>query len=94
MSKELIDKLEKLKHKKAALDNKIKIIEARNKTKNRKLDTRRKILIGSYYLDKSMKDNSFDNLCKLMDLFLIRDSDRILFNLKPLNTKNEKNNPS
>lgn len=81
MSKLLQSKLDKLKQKKQALDARIQKIEASHKARERKNDTRRKILIGSYYLDKANKENTFSEIKKLMDKYLTRDSDRKLFDL-------------
>ena len=80
------NRLQKLKDKKAKLEARIQGIEAREKVKERKQDTRRKILIGSYYLDQANKNDSMDEIKKLMDKYLVRDSDRKLFNL---NSKNK-----
>ena len=59
-------------------------MEALEKHKSRKQDTRRKILIGSYYIDKAKKENSMDTIIAAMDKFLKRETDRVLFNLSPL----------
>jgi len=74
-------KLENLRKQKTKIDARIQQIEAREKVKYRKQDTRRKILIGSYYLDKARKDNSMDEIKKLMAGYLTRANDRILFDL-------------
>ena len=81
------DKLKRLKDKKEQLDAQIKAIEAREATKRRKEDTRRKILVGAYYMDKAVKENSLDEIAKLMDGYLERSSDRVLFELPPLDDK-------
>ncbi|WP_236869643.1 hypothetical protein [Candidatus Bandiella numerosa] len=59
-------------------------MQNREQSKERKDNTRRKILIGSYYLDKANKNNSFDDVVKLMDSYLMRNSDRKLFGLNPV----------
>jgi hypothetical protein len=79
--------LEKLKEQKAKLDARIQLIEARAKTQERKDDTRKKILVGSYYLDNSIKNNSMKEINKLMDEYLTRDTDRALFGLAPIESK-------
>lgn len=56
-------------------------ISVKSKQLERKEDIRRKILIGSYYLEKATLDNQLDKLNKLMDNYLTRDSDRKLFKL-------------
>jgi len=71
--------LERLKKQRDSYNARIQMIEAREKVKERKLDTRRKILVGAYYLDVAKKENKLDSLSKLMTKFLTRDSDRALF---------------
>ncbi len=73
--------VEKLKAQRAKIEARIQAAEARGKQAQRKQDTRRKILIGSYYLDQAIKENKFDAIKKLMDDYLTRDSDRKLFEL-------------
>ena len=76
--------LDSLKKKRDIINARIRLITNREQSKERKNATRRKILIGSYYLDQANKNNSFDDVVKLMDSYLTRDSDRKVFNLKPL----------
>ena len=83
-------KLESLKKKQDQLKAQIQALEAAEKTREKKRDTRRKILIGAYYLDKAKSENSFDEIVKLMDDYLTRNSDRILFDLEPNPNKREK----
>lgn len=82
-------RLEELKDKQKKITAQIQQVEAREKTATRKKDTRRKILIGSYYLDQSADKNKMAEIEKLMDGYLKRDNDRILFGLPPLG-KDEK----
>lgn len=82
-----LSRLEKLKAQQAKLEARIQSVMARNKQHQRKNDTRRKILVGSYYLDQAIKDNKFDEIKKIMDGYLTRDSDRKLFDL--VNSHNE-----
>lgn len=77
--------LEKLKKQRQALDARIQAAEARAKESDRKKDTRRKILVGSYYLDQAAKNNKMDELKKELDNFLKRNSDRRLFELAEIN---------
>ena len=78
------DKIEKLKKQKQQLEMRIKKMEALEKQRERKRDTRRKILIGSYYIKQAVDNNEWSNLVAVMDKFLKRDSDRTLFNLPPI----------
>lgn len=81
MSKTSKSTLERLKEQRAKLEARIQAAEARTKQADRKQDTRRKILVGSYYLDKALQEDKFNELKKLMDSYLTRDSDRKLFEL-------------
>ena len=76
--------LDSLKKKRDIINARIRLVQNREQSKERKDNTRRKILIGSYYLEQSNKNNSFDDIIKLMNSYLIRDSDRMLFGLKPI----------
>ena len=76
--------LDSLKKKRDIIIARIRLAQNREKSKERKDNTRRKILIGSYYLEKSNKNNSFDSVVKLMNSYLTRDSDRMLFDLPPI----------
>ena len=80
-------RLQRLKEQRKKLDARIHAAEARVKTSERKKDTRRKILIGSYYLDLAKKENNMASIEKIMGTYLKRDSDRVLFNLNPLPKK-------
>ncbi len=76
--------LEKLKQQRDKLNARIQQKEARLKASERKTDTRKKILVGSYYLDHAIKENKFDEIIKIMDKYLKRNSDRALFDLELL----------
>ena len=56
-------------------------MEARNKVSERKKETRRKILLGSYYLEQAKKHEQWENVKEIMNTYLTRNSDRILFDL-------------
>lgn len=77
-------RLEQLKKQQATLNARIQQLEAQTKEKNRKKDTRRKILIGSYYLDQAQKEGNFEPLKKVLAGYLTRNTDRALFDLEPL----------
>lgn len=76
-----LSQLEKLKAQRAKIEARIQAAESRTKQAHRKQDTRRKILVGSYYLDQAQKENKLADINKLMDDYLTRDSDRKLFEL-------------
>lgn len=79
--------LEDLKKRREQLDAKIQMVEAKEIAKQKKEDTRRKILIGAYFLQKYENDNNMEELSKQLDPFLTRKNDRKLFGL-PI-TENE-----
>ena len=80
--------LEKLEKQKAQLTARIQSVKTREKTSERKQEMRRKILIGSYYLDQSRKNGQFGKLKEVISEYLKRDSDRALFELSDM-PKNE-----
>ncbi len=46
-----------------------------------KTDTRRKILIGAYVMDKAKKNGTFSEIIAELNNYLTRNSDRALFDL-------------
>jgi septal ring factor EnvC (AmiA/AmiB activator) len=74
--------LERLKEQREKLNARIQAQESRLKNTERKKDTRRKILICSYFIDEAQKENKVDSLKTLMDKYLKRNSDRLLFDLE------------
>lgn len=83
-SKNKLTSLEKLKNQQEKINARIKLMEARNKSSERKKETRRKILLGSYYWDEAKKNNQLESIKKLMSNYLTRESDRALFDLTEL----------
>ena len=73
--------LDSLKKKRDIINARIRLMQNKEQSKERKYNTRRKILIGSYYLEHAYKNNSFDSVVKLMNSYLTRDADRMLFDL-------------
>lgn len=73
-----LEKLKQLKSQKQA-------IEAREKTKQkeqeRKDDTRRKILLGSYLIKKMQNEANKEKILAELNEYLTEDRDRQLFNL-------------
>lgn len=76
--------LDRLKLKQKQLSAKIQNLEAAEKTRERKRETRRKILVGAYYLEQAKECGSFDAIVELMHDYLKRNADRELFGLPPL----------
>lgn len=88
-------KLDKLREKQRQLAEQIAAINAREKTDERKADTRRKILIGGAVL-ASYRHGDFtqDRLIALLDNYLTHDRDRDLFDfLPPLSEDDKKRTP-
>jgi len=81
------DRLQKLKEQKEKLNARIQLMENRKKNEERKKDTRRKILLGSYYLDHAQKNGTIEEIKKIMDSYLTREADRLLFDLPTKDTK-------
>jgi large subunit ribosomal protein L7/L12 len=79
----MVSKLEKMLKQKETLENKIKREAVRDSSRKRKLDTKRKILVGAYYLKKHVDEGTWDNLLTIMDGFLINKVDRNAFDLAP-----------
>lgn len=73
-----------LKKKKEQLNARIQKLESLEKSRERKRDTRRKILIGAYFIDKSSEEGNLNSLFQQLDGYLKRNSDRELFHLEPL----------
>lgn len=84
MSKLSKQALEKLKEQRDKLNARIQQKEARLKSSERKIETRKKILVGSYFLDNAIKENKLDEIKSSMDKYLKRNSDRALFDLELL----------
>lgn len=82
-------RLDALKEKQEQLKAQIQKLESLEKSRERKRDTRRKILIGSYFLDKTNEQGTLDSLYQKMEDYLKRNSDRELFQLVPLVEKPE-----
>lgn len=74
--------IEKLKEQREQLNSRIQKLEAAEKHREKKRETRRKILVGAYYLHEARQNHTFDELTKKMDTFLTRKSDRLLFELE------------
>lgn len=79
--------LERLKQQQKMLANRISQLESRQRQNERKQETRRKILVGAYYLDTARKTGTIVELNKKMTEFLTRASDKVLFCL-PIHNDN------
>lgn len=73
------ERLEKMKQQREQLNARIQKMEAAQKSKEKKKDTRRKILIGAYTLDQARKDGSEKQLYEKVKQYLTRETDKQLF---------------
>lgn len=85
-------KLEQLEKQMEQLKARMNLEKNRIKTKERKRDTRRKILVGAYFMEQ-YKDR-MDELAKLIDPFLTRENDRELFDLNQADHNTSQKNSS
>jgi len=86
--------IEKLKKQQQIIKNRILQAEARHKTTEKKRDTRRKILLGAYYLDKFRQEGNLDSIKPQLDQFLKRNSDRVLFDLPLIEVRQNSEEPA
>lgn len=71
-----------LEQRKEQLQKKLASINAKLAHETRKIDTRRKVLIGAMYLEKAEKDEELKKqLLSDLNEFLTRENDRSLFQL-------------
>jgi large subunit ribosomal protein L7/L12 len=72
------ERLKQLKAQKQAIES---LENAKKKEQNRKDDTRRKILLGSYLLKKMENEANKEKILADLNEYLTEDRDRKLFNL-------------
>ena len=75
--------LEGLRKKQSQIEARIQMLQTKEQNQKRKEDTRRKILAGSYILDKYQKSGEYERLVVELDKFLFKKHDRELFGLPP-----------
>ena len=69
------------------IDAQLEDISAREKTAERKRDTRRKIIMGGlagFHMEKNPRSSFAKKLASLIDEYVIGDRERALFDLEPL----------
>jgi hypothetical protein len=84
--KSTTDRLQTLRQKRDQLDAQLKLLEARKKDADRKADTRRKVIAGALALEhfEANRDSEFARvLYRLLDEYVVRPHDRILFPVLP-----------
>jgi hypothetical protein len=80
------DRLELLKRRRDQLDAQLRALEARKKQTERKADTRRKVIAGALAMEhfEANRDSEFGRIMfRLLDEYVIRPHDRILFPFLP-----------
>ena len=78
------ERLAELEARKKALEAQMDAIQARQKERDRKADTRRKVLAGAAILAEAERDPAAkQRLMALLDRHLVRDVDRAVFDLAP-----------
>ena len=82
-------RIDALKKKKEQLNARIQKLESLQKSRERKRDTRRKILIGAYFIDKANEEGNLNSLFQQLGGYLKRNSDRELFCLEPIPDEKE-----
>jgi hypothetical protein len=82
--------LDRLEEQRAKLNHRILLLRNRLKSSESKKDTRKKILVGAYFLDTAIKEDKMDEIKSAMAKFLTRNSDRDLFDLEPIPEKTRK----
>ena len=84
MVKSAEERIAELEQQKQQIANRIARLRTIESTKERKRDTRRKILAGACVLDRADKDqDAARHLRKILDAFLTKPQDRALFDLPP-----------
>ena len=77
-----MSELEKLLEKEKQLKAKIQAAKARERDNERKLETRRKILIGAMVLDGMKNSEEYETKIRQnLDKYLTKNKDRVLFGL-------------
>ncbi len=77
-----MNELEKLLEKEKQLKAKIQAAKYREREKERKLDTRRKILIGAMVLEGMKNSEEYEaKIRQNLDKYLTKNKDRVLFGL-------------
>jgi hypothetical protein len=81
----MADRLKQLIEKRNAVNARIKMEQGKLRATERKIDTRRKVLMGAWALEKAARDKDFAAMAMgELRNFLVRDDDRALFGFQPL----------
>jgi len=90
-----LGRLQKLEQQRQALEQKIRKEKSLQKDRERKEETRRKILVGALVLEEARSDPDLsEKIDQLIDKKLLRDDDRLLFGLEPIKPDHANQNPA
>ena len=81
------NRLQTLTERRAKLDAQIKDLQARERQKERKEDTRRKIIVGALvltHMEKNKRSEFAKKVNALINEYVVKDKERALFSLAPL----------
>lgn len=84
------DKIESLEKKLEQIKAQLSAEKSREKAQKRKDDTRRKILVGAYFLEQAQTEKKFAELVEKLDPFLKKTVDRNLFGLPSISGQKSK----
>jgi len=85
VNKDVNERIKQLEEKKQQINARIQKLKAQESEKKRKQDTRQKILLGAWVLNKIEKgDWSKEDIWSEIDEYLTKEVDRKLFDLPPL----------
>jgi hypothetical protein len=83
MSKEkILNKIKDLEKQQKEIANKIEELKNKKDKKEKENEDKKKIIIGSYFLNKYTKENKVDELVELLSEYLLKKRERKLFDLK------------
>jgi hypothetical protein len=83
-------KIESLEKKLEQIKAQLAAEKAREKAQKRKDETRRKILVGAYFIDQAQTEKKMSELVEKLDPFLKKAADRKLFDLPPISEQKPK----
>lgn len=75
------EKIKKLQSKQNEIQKKIEHLKNKDLLKNKKDEINRKIIIGSFFLEKYEKENKLNELKEILKTYLTKKRDRKLFDL-------------
>lgn len=77
----ILNKINSLEKQQKAITKKILELKNKKDKKQNKIDAQKKMIIGSYFLNKYEKENKLNELKDLLDKYLSKKRERNLFQL-------------